>query len=161
MDNFKRGGGGFRKSFGGGDRRGGFGGKPRFNDDRPKQMYQAICSECSKACEVPFRPTGERPVYCRDCFAREGRNAGADFRDHRPRNDFSHKKHPGPKGVFRAPHVAAASSSQTGGFMKEIEAINSKLDRLLGLLESQSKAAALTDAVKKAAPKKKANSKKK
>ncbi|OIO47962.1 MAG: hypothetical protein AUJ28_00215 [Parcubacteria group bacterium CG1_02_37_51] len=31
-------------------------------------MHRATCSDCGKDCEVPFRPTGEKPVYCSDCF---------------------------------------------------------------------------------------------
>jgi len=34
----------------------------------PRQMYDAICAECGKACKVPFEPRDGRPVYCRDCF---------------------------------------------------------------------------------------------
>ena len=33
-----------------------------------RQMYEVTCAECGKQTEVPFRPTGEKPVYCRDCF---------------------------------------------------------------------------------------------
>ena len=35
-------------------------------------MFKAICSDCGKECEVPFRPTGERPVFCSDCFKKHG-----------------------------------------------------------------------------------------
>lgn len=34
-----------------------------------RQLYQAVCAECNKSCEIPFKPTGDRPVYCQDCFA--------------------------------------------------------------------------------------------
>ena len=34
--------------------------------DRP--MYSAVCAECGAETQVPFQPTGERPVYCNDCF---------------------------------------------------------------------------------------------
>ena len=34
-----------------------------------RMLYQAVCSDCRKGCEVPFKPTGERPVYCKECFA--------------------------------------------------------------------------------------------
>ena len=36
---------------------------------RERILYQAVCSDCRKGCEVPFKPTGERPVYCKECFA--------------------------------------------------------------------------------------------
>lgn len=32
------------------------------------EMHTATCAKCGNRCEVPFRPTGERPVYCSDCF---------------------------------------------------------------------------------------------
>jgi CxxC-x17-CxxC domain-containing protein len=31
-------------------------------------MHTAICAECGVETQVPFRPSGDRPVYCRDCF---------------------------------------------------------------------------------------------
>jgi CxxC-x17-CxxC domain-containing protein len=37
-----------------------------------KKMYSAVCSKCGKTCEVPFRPTGGKPVYCDECFGKEG-----------------------------------------------------------------------------------------
>ncbi len=42
----------------------GYGSRP------PRQMYHVICSECGKDAEVPFQPTGDKPVYCSDCFNR-------------------------------------------------------------------------------------------
>lgn len=36
--------------------------------ERPeRQMYPAVCAECGKETEVPFKPSEDRPVYCRDC----------------------------------------------------------------------------------------------
>lgn len=40
----------------------------------PKQMFDTICSNCGKACQVPFQPRmgadGKpvKPIYCNDCF---------------------------------------------------------------------------------------------
>jgi CxxC-x17-CxxC domain-containing protein len=31
-------------------------------------MTKVICSDCGKECEVPFKPTEGRPVYCFDCL---------------------------------------------------------------------------------------------
>ncbi len=39
----------------------------------PREMFPAICSECGRDTMVPFRPTGDKPVYCRDCFQSRGR----------------------------------------------------------------------------------------
>ena len=38
----------------------------------PRQMTQVTCSNCGKETEVPFVPTGDRPVYCSDCFSQMG-----------------------------------------------------------------------------------------
>ncbi len=49
--------------------------KARMNQDRPeRQMFEITCAECGKADTVPFKPKGDRPVLCRDCF-RKGRPA--------------------------------------------------------------------------------------
>lgn len=37
---------------------------------RERQMYHVVCADCKKECDVPFKPTGDRPVYCRECYAR-------------------------------------------------------------------------------------------
>jgi CxxC-x17-CxxC domain-containing protein len=34
----------------------------------PREMFDAVCARCGKDTQVPFRPTGARPVYCSDCF---------------------------------------------------------------------------------------------
>ena len=44
---------------------GGFGGGGGFGQ---REMHKAVCADCHKECEVPFKPRQDRPVYCRDCF---------------------------------------------------------------------------------------------
>ncbi len=39
----------------------------------PAKMHKATCSECGKECEVPFKPSGDRPVYCKECFMKKKR----------------------------------------------------------------------------------------
>jgi CxxC-x17-CxxC domain-containing protein len=34
-----------------------------------REMYSVTCSACGQPAEVPFQPRGDKPVYCRDCFA--------------------------------------------------------------------------------------------
>ena len=45
---------------------------------RDRTLYEAICADCHKVCEVPFRPSEARPVYCKECFAKRkaGKNGG-------------------------------------------------------------------------------------
>lgn len=33
-----------------------------------REMFPATCSSCGKETTVPFQPTGDKPVYCRDCY---------------------------------------------------------------------------------------------
>lgn len=39
-----------------------------------RTLYEAVCADCHKVCEVPFKPSEDRAVYCKECFAR--RKAG-------------------------------------------------------------------------------------
>lgn len=42
------------------------------SSDRPRrEMFTATCSDCGGVAELPFNPSGDRPVYCRDCFAKK------------------------------------------------------------------------------------------
>jgi CxxC-x17-CxxC domain-containing protein len=35
---------------------------------RQREMFEAVCADCGKIANVPFRPSGSKPVYCSDCF---------------------------------------------------------------------------------------------
>ena len=37
--------------------------------------FEAVCAECGVTTTVPFRPRGDRPVYCRACYAAHGAHA--------------------------------------------------------------------------------------
>lgn len=43
-----------------------------------RMMYKTVCADCKNECEVPFKPSQDRPVYCRDCFAK--RKAAGNFK---------------------------------------------------------------------------------
>ena len=114
MGNFRdnRGGGGSfgRRDFGsrgGGDR----------------EMFRTTCSNCGKDCEVPFKPSGSRPVLCNDCF----RNAGG--------NDTRRSEG---RGGGR-PSFGGSSNSRDRSdrpqLNEQLEALNAKLDRILKLLD--------------------------
>lgn len=34
----------------------------------PREMHTATCARCGAQAQVPFRPRGDRPVYCSDCY---------------------------------------------------------------------------------------------
>lgn len=34
----------------------------------PRETSEIVCAACGTITEVPFRPTNNKPVYCRDCY---------------------------------------------------------------------------------------------
>src|SRR3990167_624258 len=97
-----------RRDFGGRGRSGGFGGG---SDRGPREMFKTTCSNCGKECEVPFRPTNGKPVYCSDCFEKMG-----------PK-----RENRGDRGNFHAP-VAESNKAH-------LDMIVVKLDKIIRLLE--------------------------
>lgn len=126
----------------GGKRSGGFkshgygGGR---DDSRPA-MHQAVCSDCGNNCEVPFRPTGDKPVYCSDCFRNKDQNDGPrnfrdtgnrrdggdrDFRNDKPRPRYEDKR------PYSAPSVNTGNNENIG---RHLEQINVTLNKILHAL---------------------------
>ena len=52
----------------GGDRDGGGGGHRGGGGGGDRESFPITCSNCGKEDTVPFKPSGDRPVLCRDCF---------------------------------------------------------------------------------------------
>lgn len=68
---------------------GGFGQR---DSGRP-EMHKAICAKCGAECEVPFRPTAGKPVYCNNCFGKQDReNSNRPQERNRPRSGFGDKR---------------------------------------------------------------------
>jgi CxxC-x17-CxxC domain-containing protein len=34
-------------------------------------MHKAVCAKCNQRCEVPFRPSASKPVYCSECYQKD------------------------------------------------------------------------------------------
>jgi CxxC-x17-CxxC domain-containing protein len=60
-----------RRASSGGGYGGGYGG-----GRGSREMHPATCAQCGKETEVPFRPSGDRPVYCSDCFSKRPATGG-------------------------------------------------------------------------------------
>lgn len=58
--------------------------------ERP-ELFHAVCANCGNDCEVPFKPTGSKPVFCRNCFDKQGGS------DRGSRSNFSRDAR-GPRG---------------------------------------------------------------
>jgi CxxC-x17-CxxC domain-containing protein len=95
------------------DNRGGF-----KSEDRSfrRTMYQATCAECGKSCEVPFRPSGDKPVYCSDCFESK-RGSGERIQ----RKNFGRQS-------FNKDRDYRNSNQET---KRQLETIINKLDQLI------------------------------
>ncbi len=135
MKDFKRS-GGFRKpSFDRGPRRDFSAG--------PKEMFDATCSHCGKRCEVPFRPNGKKPVYCRDCFNTNRTDQGGEQRSFAPRSEAR------PEPRFEQKPEAQGPNLRT-----QIDTLNQKLDKLTRMVETLTQNQAKKEEAPVAAPKK-------
>lgn len=85
--------------------------------DRPRPaLYPATCANCGKACEVPFRPTGDKPVFCRDCF----REQNGDSRNSGERN-------------YSKPSFES-QPTQNNEYKAQLDALTTKVDKILEIL---------------------------
>jgi len=118
------GGKGFKKSYG----KKSFGGR----DGNP-QMHRAICDKCKQECEVPFKPTDDRPVYCNNCFKKP------DDRDFSGKRESFGRKDFGGRSDSRSMGNANVGNGSTSGnsdqFKKQFDALNAKLDRIIQMLD--------------------------
>jgi CxxC-x17-CxxC domain-containing protein len=104
--------------------RGGFG-RGGSDSARPA-MHTAICAECGNSCEVPFKPSGDRPVYCSNCF----KGKKDSFTPQRPDSrDFS-------KPRFESPTRPSAPTNSGAPSNEQFVKLNAKLDKILSILDS-------------------------
>ncbi len=114
--------GSFNRSYSGGRGRGG---NRDFNNrgfGKPT-MFKTICSNCGKECEVPFKPNGEKPVYCRDCF----KEMGGDTK----RSDDRNVARP-----YAEQRNSENKSTDNFQYKQELMTIHAKVDKILSILAS-------------------------
>ena len=121
---FGGGGGGNRGSGGGGGNRGSGSGRDR---ERPV-MHKAICSDCGKECEVPFRPTGDKPVFCSDCFKNKRDDNPTNYRDRGNRNFDERNSRP---RFDNKQSYQKDSGENAENYKTQFEMLNTKLDKIL------------------------------
>jgi len=109
----------------------------RFGGDRT--MYPAICDKCGAACSVPFKPSGDKPVYCSNCFektdSREGQYSKQDsgvrrYGNHEPGRAPNYR----PTNRYQ-PQQNQPIQNQNPGFGMQLELLNTKLDQIIALLK--------------------------
>ncbi|MEN9338521.1 MAG: hypothetical protein RI945_246 [Candidatus Parcubacteria bacterium] len=142
MGNFDKGGrggfrGGDRGGFRGGDRggRSSFGGRGGGRSERP-EMHNVICDKCGKNCQVPFKPSNDKPVFCDECFGGKREGGRDNFRGGDNRGER--------KSFDREPKKEYSSPKETD-LKKYFEEINTKLDRLASILEKSSQKSVSTE----------------
>jgi CxxC-x17-CxxC domain-containing protein len=133
--------------------RGNFGGGGDRERRRP-EMHEAICSECGKRCEVPFKPTNEKPVYCSECFEKHGgssRNSdrssygGGERFQERRENNFRNVEAPKSENLHK----------------EQFDRLSAKLDIIINMLASKDEVKKVVKEVKKVVKKKVVAKKKK
>lgn len=64
------------------------------NGSRERTYTRVICADCKKESEVPFKPSGDRPVYCKECFLKCQKDKPFNAnRDNRPEErNFSRER---------------------------------------------------------------------
>ena len=133
-------------------------GRDRGDRERP-QMHEAICSDCGKRCEVPFKPTNDKPIYCSQCFTNHGGASRSDSREERGGRGRDRSDRPmfdaicdtcgkrfqlpfrptGEKPVFCNDCFEKEGGSRsvilpTNQYKEQFEALNAKLDKILKIL---------------------------
>jgi len=106
-----------RNSRSGGGRYGG--GDFRRRDSGRREMHKAVCDECGESCEVPFRPTRGKPIYCSNCF--EKKDGGSSRRPSR--------RSPGGSDFGKRDNTNKQ-------LLEQVSSLNAKLDRILKVIES-------------------------
>ncbi|KKP56485.1 MAG: hypothetical protein UR49_C0014G0001, partial [candidate division WS6 bacterium GW2011_GWF2_33_92] len=112
------------------------GGRRERGRDSDKQMFSAVCDDCGKDCEVPFRPSGDKPIYCSRCFENRGNSHEGE----------------GKREVSSSRTENGCDHSEQ---KKQFELLNAKLDQILLALEKKTRTVKkvepieLTEVVKK------------
>ena len=96
-------------------------------------MHQATCSNCGKDCEVPFKPTSGKPIFCSNCFDKSQNDGqkkyGNERSDRKFRSDDSRKK------SFNYSDSASDNKvKENDQLKKEIGILNKKVDKILEIL---------------------------
>lgn len=93
-----------------------------FNKGGQSNMHKATCSDCGVACEVPFVPKGDKPVYCKACFAKHRSNNSGKFNDR------------GNANFINKPSNQNNGGGNAGNYNAQLEQMNLKLDKILKIL---------------------------
>lgn len=74
-----------------------------------KRLFTVTCAKCGNPAEVPFRPRENKPVYCSDCFRKNGN--------------------------YDTPSTGSFGPRSAGPSKSELDVINQKLDKIMEALD--------------------------
>lgn len=108
------------------------GGRSFNRSSRDREMFRTTCSNCGNECEVPFKPNGSKPVFCSDCFEKNGgETRRSNDRDYSaPRRSNFERPQSFQKTQYERPQEASRPQQNNDQFA----ALNAKLDRIITLL---------------------------
>lgn len=122
----------------------------------PQERHQATCNKCGNTCEVPFRPNGKKPVYCRDCFVKDDDRGASAY----PKRDYGADR-PAFRPQASPDRGTEALSRQMTALEKKFDALSARIEKLM-IATPASEGASLDTLIQSAtAPKKKRKAAKK
>lgn len=108
-------------------------------DFRRTELHQATCSQCGQSCEVPFKPNGKKPVFCRDCFKKsDAPSYSKPAYGKPPYGKPSYNKSAYGKSSYGRPSPYKTSApKKEADYSAALEEINAKLNKILRALEQE------------------------
>lgn len=104
---------------------------------RDREMFRTTCSNCGKECEVPFKPNGSKPVFCSDCFEKNGgESRRSNDRDYSaPRRDDRRPSFNENRSFDRPQYDRPQENTRPqNNNNDQFASLNAKLDRIITLL---------------------------
>lgn len=109
---------------------------------RDREMFRTTCSNCGKECEVPFKPTGSKPVFCSDCFEKNGgesrrsndRDYAAPRRSNFERPQYNENRNYDRPQYNDRPQENPRPQNDRPQQNDQFASLNAKLDRIITLL---------------------------
>ena len=114
--------------------------KPKIIKDDTKRVhsihnpvFKTICDTCHKACEVPFKPNGKKPVFCDECFKhmREPSPVEGAYVRRKDKTIFDT-----PENFVQPGSLSQATTDTASTIMqlkRELSSANAKLDKLIDM----------------------------
>ena len=103
-----------------------------------REMFDAVCDNCGKDCKVPFKPSGNKPVYCSDCFEKMGgasNDRNSDDRNFRKPSFGDRENRRSDWGP--SPREVQPEKSNNADLKQQLDAINLKLNQVLKAIEAK------------------------